>query len=163
MMAERAEVARLTAELTDAALDKAELSRIRPKRGDPYCHSTVEEWAAQCRQTADLRAGLAAMKQERDGLAVGIERILDLSWEISQKGHHTNYDWNADPDSLTVLESEMYAVREKYAAILTAVKARAKAEGLREAAREARSDPAGRLTAAQLDRMAEQVEGEAHA
>jgi hypothetical protein len=44
-----------------------------------------------------------------------------------------------------------------------AIKARAKAEGLREAAREARSDPAGRLTAAQLDRMAEQVEGEAHA
>ena len=58
----------------DAALDKAELSRIRPKRGDPYFHSTVEEWAAECRQTADLRAELAAVTKDRDELSALIEK-----------------------------------------------------------------------------------------
>lgn len=53
----------------DAALDKAELSRIRPKRGDPYFHSTVEEWAAECRQTADLRADLATARKLCDKTA----------------------------------------------------------------------------------------------
>ena len=61
------EIARLTADLqakdADSVLDKAELSRIRPKRGDPYFHSTVEEWAAECRQTADLRAELAEARK----------------------------------------------------------------------------------------------------
>jgi hypothetical protein len=51
--------ARITELEGDAALDKAELSRIRPQRGDPYFRSTVEEWAAECGQTAGLRARLA--------------------------------------------------------------------------------------------------------
>ena len=55
--------AELAALEADAALDKAELSRIRPKRGDPYFHSTVEEWAAECRQTADLRAELTEARK----------------------------------------------------------------------------------------------------
>jgi chromosome segregation ATPase len=74
----RAAIARLNTELAakeaDAALDKAELSRIRPKRGDPYFHSTVEEWAAECRQTADLRAELAAVTKDRDELSALIEK-----------------------------------------------------------------------------------------
>ena len=74
----RATIARLTAELAakdaDSALDKAELSRIRPKRGDPYFHSTVEEWGAECRQTAGLRADLAAVTKDRDELSALIEK-----------------------------------------------------------------------------------------
>ena len=54
----RSQLAESQAREADAALDKAELSRIRPKRGDPYFHSTVEEWGAECRQTADLRQAI---------------------------------------------------------------------------------------------------------
>jgi hypothetical protein len=29
-----------------------------------------------------------------------------MEW-VSMKGHHTGYDWNADPDGLTLIEGEI--------------------------------------------------------
>ena len=119
-----------------------------------------------------LMAGLAAVHEERDALAAALEHTLDLAWDISQKGHHTNYDWNSDPLSLTLIESEMYAVRMKFAAILRArddaTLAQGRKDGLREAAKKAyvefsKFDKGGWTVAAEywinfsrwLDRMAE--------
>ena len=168
----RAEVARLTADLSaleaDAALDKAELSRIRPKRGDPYFHSTVQEWAAECKQTTELRATvarltaeLAAMTEERDGLA---EKNRLLTLRHAKSGHDMDTAGQCDAGCLTCAakkaEGRAEALTEllKTASItfdedvvplgynasieeaevwLASVKSRAKAEGWAEGMREA--------------------------
>lgn len=79
----RSQLAESQAREADAALDKAELSRIRPKRGDPYFHSTVEEWAAECRQTADLRAELATARKLCGEAKVILEAIDGISWSAN--------------------------------------------------------------------------------
>lgn len=46
-------------------------------------------------------------KRERDGLRRLLQEARGCMALISQKGHHTGYDWNADPEGLTLLEGKI--------------------------------------------------------
>ena len=78
----RSQLAESQAQDADSALDKAELSRIRPHRGEPYFHSTIGEWADQCNLNTQnrlriekLEGELAARTEERDGYRADLDSI----------------------------------------------------------------------------------------
>ena len=117
----KAQVARLTAELAakdaDSALDKAELSRIRPHRGEPYFHSTIGEWADQCNlniqnrlRIEKLEAELAARTEERDAAR---QTILD----------HENRESSVCPEDVGFVEyiRALEAERDGLAAALASI------------------------------------------
>lgn len=100
----RARIAELE---SDAALDKAELSRIRPNRGDPYFHSTVEEWAAECKQTADLRAKLAARTAELAASKAIVRDVLAVAEDYKAREKARTEERDAARESLLNVAKEL--------------------------------------------------------
>ncbi len=45
--------------------------------------------------------------QELEGV---LQTIQDGLFQIGAKGHKSGYDWNADPNNLTLIESEIFAL-----------------------------------------------------
>jgi chromosome segregation ATPase len=77
--------AELAARTADAALDKTELSRIRPRRGDTYFHSTVEEWSAQYKQNSQITERIAALEQECDSWRAKAEGRAEMAKKAATK------------------------------------------------------------------------------
>jgi hypothetical protein len=85
MEAQRAELrTRIEALEDDAVLDKAELSRIRPHRGDPYAHSTIEEWGAQVEENSRNRQRIEALESELAQAASAACRCAALMIEVKR-------------------------------------------------------------------------------
>jgi hypothetical protein len=54
-------------------------------------------------------ARLLQMVQEKEILQQTLRDAKTAMSLIQQKGHHTGYDWNADPENLTALEGAAFA------------------------------------------------------
>lgn len=60
--------------------------KMAEREGDQFCHA----------------GGPASVN-----LRLTLEAIRNKMEEVTMKGHNTEYDWNADPEGLTLIEGEI--------------------------------------------------------
>jgi hypothetical protein len=68
----------------------------------------------------DTRDLIARLIRERDEFAAAVAQIVTLFSEVSLKGHKAGYDWNGDPENLTLIGSRIFEARYEPEKVLRA-------------------------------------------